>query len=86
MEISECVYEIKHPTVRADRILTISGACVTEIVTSLSWLPFFKSKSNSTGIKYYRNLVKRSCEIMRGKFILVDKGAGSQGNSKFGFD
>ena len=41
MEISECVYEIKHPTVRADRILTISGACVTEIVTSLSWLPFF---------------------------------------------
>ena len=46
MEISECVYEIKHPTVRADSILTISGACITEIDGDIAFLAslFFNPK------------------------------------------
>ena len=48
--------------------------------------PFLNPKVMAPGIKYYRNLVKTLREIMREKLIHVKKGAGSQGNSKFGFD
>ena len=67
MEISEYVYEVKHPIVQ-DRILTISGARITEIMTPLSsFLYFLNPKVVTSRIKYYRNVVKTSCEIMREK-------------------
>ena len=82
MGISEYVYEVLHPTV-LDRIVTVSGALATKRMTSLSWFSFFNPNVIALGIKYYRNVVKTSCEIMRQKLILQYSEKGDRWSRKF---
>ena len=65
MEISEYDEVDKQPSSGWDRD---NFRCITEITTSLSWFSSFNPKVIASGIKYYRNVVKTSCELMREKF------------------